>query len=370
MHFHVDRQTFEKHIYAAQNVAESKGAIQILGYVLLQAEEKTLTIKATDLDLAITITCAAEVSEPGKILLNARTLFETVKKGINSSIEIKTNAQHHCHINTGTQYELVGLEATEFPELPDTKATDLVTLDKETFSDAVRRTLYAASDSEARAALNGLFLQARTDGLRLVATDGHRLTYTHVPAQKSLAAKAGVILARKGLSDLVRSIPAEETEIKLGIYDRYAHFEWTDVVCTLRLVNADFPAYEQVVPKQSNLPKAVILDRQTFLDSIGRVATVSNDRFNSLKLIFTKGDPGQLTLSCNNFEQGESSDTLAVEFKDEKTEIGFNIKYVQQAVANMKSDEIKISFRDHLSAATIEDPKDGSSLAVIMPLRI
>ena len=367
MEFSVDRSTFEKHIYAAQNVAESKGAIQILGYVLLAAEDNRLTIKATDLDLAITISCAADVSVPGKILLNARTLFETVKKGINSTIRIETNAQHHCHIDTGTKYELVGLEASEFPELPDTKVSDVVAVDKETFADAVRRTLYAASDSEARAALNGLFMQARPDGLRLVATDGHRLTYTHVPTEKPLATKAGDILAREGLSDLVRSIPADETEIKMGIYDRYAYFEWTDVVCTLRLVNADFPAYEQVVPKQSNLPKAVIMDRQVFLDSIGRVATVSNDRFNSLKLIFTKG---QLTLSCNNFEQGESSDTLAVEFKDEKTEIGFNIKYVQQAVANMKSDEIKISFRDHLSAATIEDPKDGSSLAVIMPLRI
>ncbi len=368
MKFTVNREEFVKQLYAAQNVAESKGAIQILGYALIHAKDNQVTIRATDLDLSITSSLEANVAEEGSILLNSRTLYETVKKGINAEVLLESNEQHHCHLNTGTDYELVGLDASEFPELPEATDSKMITINKDLFSDAIKGTIYAASDSEARAALNGLYFEPRESGLRLVATDGHRLALTDIQTEDAFPTAEGVILARKGISEVIKSIPTNEENIQIGIFERFACFEWTNVRCTLRLVNADFPAYDQVIPQ--NLNNSVVVDRQVFLDSIGRVSTVSNERFSSLKLHFEQGEPGTIELSCNNFEQGESKDLLQIDYAGEQVDIGFNIKYIQAAISSFKIDEIKISFRDQLSAATITAPNSDDIIAVIMPLRI
>lgn len=367
----VSREQLEQCAFAAQNVAESKGAIQILGYALLEAREGALILRATDLDLSITLEMPADVTEPGSLLLNAKTLYETVKKGINATVLIETKPNNHCHLSTGTDYELVGLDANEFPEIPNPSIEEKFVVAREAFVEGIKRVVYSASDSEARPALNGVFVEPSTDRIRLVSTDGHRLAATSVATQETMA-QSSVILSRKGVAEVIRSIPSSVEALEIGLFERFAVFAWEGVQCTLRLVNAEFPNYKQVIPK--SLPNTVLVDRQMLLDSISRVGTVSSDRFNSIKLRFEGGQKGQksgvLELTCNNFEQGESKDTLAVEYSGDVTEIGFNIKYLQQSLQSFKTDVVAIRFQDHLNATLVDDPEDADSLAVIMPLRI
>lgn len=362
----IDRQEFERSLFIGQNVAQSKGAMQILGYLHLSAEDDLLTLRATDLDLSIIIQCSAEVSEPGTLILQARTLYDLVRKGVNPSVTISTEENYQCRIDTGTNYSLVGLDPKEFPELPEAEGSSFLTLPAGTFVDAIKKTLYSTSDNEARIALNGVFIEPQNEGLRFVATDGHRLACTDVEECEGSfgATESGVILARKSLQELIKSLPDKEKTLSIGLYERFVLFRWDNVSCSLRLVDSEFPNYHQVIP--DNLPYKTTFDRVALLESIDRVGAVANDRFSGLKFAFSKD---ALELSCNNFEQGESRDLMMITYDGDDTKIGFNIRYVQATLQSMTSKEISMRFRDQLSAAIFENEEEGV-LAVIMPLRI
>jgi len=366
MKISVDRQEFERALFIAQNVAQAKGSVQVLSYVKLDAADDRLTLEATDLDLSMVIHCSAEVEEPGSAVLQARTLYDMVRKGINPQVLLQTDGGQQIQVDTGTSYKLVGIDPAEFPTLPDTEERSFLRIEAGRFMDGVKKTIYAASDNDARVALNALYIEPLGEGtIRFAATDGHRLALVDLEGcEGELGSQNGVILARKNVLELVKSLPDRSETISIGLYDRYVLFRWSNVSCTLRLVDSEFPNYRQVIP--TNLPHRVEFDRVALLDSIDRVGAVANDRFSGLKFAFSEDT---LELSCNNFEQGESRDLMMIEYKGEPVRIGFNIRYVQAMLQSIGAEKVIMHFRDQLSATIWEAPEEGVQ-AIIMPLRI
>lgn len=366
----IDRQAFESALAAAQNVAQRRTPAQVLTNVHLETSGQGVRLFATDYDVSLTREVPAEIRTPGTAALPARVLYDIVRKAGGDRIQLEVDAQHQGVVRTGarSRYKLMGLDPEDFPNPAQVPAEPAMELDRDLFKHWIRKTIFAASTDEARAALAGVFLEvdAENDLLRFVATDTHRLSLMKVPGlgAAGVLPEEGVILPRKALQELIKILDGEGT-VQLSVEMPYVRLAWDDTVLVFRTVEGRFPAYRSVIPER--YAKKAVLDRADFQAAIDRVSLVVTDRFKSVLLRF---ETGTLTLIARNPDMGEGEEQIDCRYEGDPLEVGFNAQYVQDALNELTHDQVELRLSDDVSPTVLCGEGDEEYLSVVMPMRI
>ncbi len=359
----------------SQGIVEKKSTMPILSHVLLEAKKGTeLHVSATDLDLAVSSEHACEVLKEGALAVSAKHLYEIVRSLPEQQVTLKKASNNYLEVRSGpSEFRIVGLPAEDFPALPRFDKVPFVSVAPADILEMIERTQFAVSNDETRYNLNGVFFEPAGGAVRMVATDGHRLSLCEKQLPGDFGLKRGVILPKKGLHELRKLLAEaaesgeEKPEAKLGFVENSAIFRRPGVVLVMRLIEGMFPDYRQVIPKAGE--KVLSVGRDRFLQTLRRVSLLSSDKANAVKLDLAKG---VLRVLSQNPDLGEAKEEVPVEYAGEPIKIGFNAKYLTDVLSVVKSDDVALELADDLSPGVLRgsgEPDQGFT-AVVMPMRI
>jgi DNA polymerase-3 subunit beta len=372
MKLSIERAALLKTLGHVQNVVERRNTIPILGNVLLSADSAGLKLAATDLDLEITETAPADVSQPGSATAPAHTLYEIVRKlPEGAEVEISlSSGDPRLEIKAGrSRFQLPSLSPADFPVLSAEGLAHSFSLSAGALARLIDRTRFAISTEETRYYLNGIHLHAQTANgenlLRAVATDGHRLALAELDLPDGAAGMPAVIVPRKTVAEVRRLLDDADQDVTVAVSEAKIRFEIGAAVLTSKLIDGSFPDYERVIPRTND--RALVLENKVFAQAVDRVATVSLEKSRSVKLSISADT---LTLVANNPESGQATEEIAVDYGSEPLDIGFNARYLLDVSGQIQGDEATFLFNDTASPALVKDSSDPHALYVLMPLRV
>jgi DNA polymerase-3 subunit beta len=369
----IERAALLKSLGHVQSVVERRTTIPILSNVRLEATDGALALSATDLDLSVVETTEAEVVQPGATTAPAHTLYDVVRKlpeGARVAIERSASGAEITLRSGRATFDLPCLPADEFPTMGDEGLDHRFALPAGELRKLIDRTRFAISTEETRYYLNGIYFHALDNGaghLRGVATDGHRLARVEVALPEGAAGMPSVIVPRKTIGEVRKLIDELDADATVGIWLSNARirFDIGPAVLRSRLIDGTFPDYERVIPTGND--KLLVARTKEFSEVIDRVATISTDRSRAVKLALADG---KLTLSAVSPEAGRAVEELDVSYPSEPLEIGFNARYMLDMSAQIEGDDIELAILDAASPMIVRDPKDNSTLYVLMPMRV
>ena len=368
----VERAQLLKSLGHVHRVVERRNTIPILGNVLVRAENARLSLKATDLDLEVTETLAAETATAGSTTVPAHMFYDIVRKlPDGAQIVLEADGDRSVlAIRAGrSRFTLQTLPENDFPDLAAGDLTHSFTLGASEMKRLIDRTQFAISTEETRYYLNGIYLHTASNGkaqnLRGVATDGHRLAQIDLPLPKGAAGMPGVIVPRKTVGEVQRLIEDNEAEIKIELSQGKIRFTIADVVLISKLIDGTFPDYGRVIPQNND--KELIVEKKDFEAAVDRVSTISSERGRAVELALSAG---KLVLSVTNPDSGSATEELEVEYASDPLDIGFNSRYLLDIAAQIEGDTAILKLADPGSPTLIEEKVGKGALYVLMPMRV
>jgi DNA polymerase-3 subunit beta len=360
----LDRDAFLKGLQMVQNIVEPRQTLPILANVLLETEEGTVRVTATDLEVGARVSVPARVVGKGAITVSARKLAEIVKELPAAAVALKVHENAGVSLRCGgVTYKLVGMPPDDFPPVVPASPAAWLTLEAKTLRDMLTQTSFAISHDETRYALNGVLFALAGTEMRLVATDGHRLALSTRTLGEIGRPVTGIV-PRKAIAEVMRVLGAGE-DVQLGITDNQFVLQMPNFVMTARLIEGQFPNYEAVIPKGH--PGKLVIGKGALASGLRRVAVMAEERNKPVKIALA---PAVLKLTASSQDLGEAEETLDVDYAGDELTIGFNSKYVLDAIAPIEHEQIVLEFKDALSPGVVRSPVDEGYCCVIMPMRI
>ncbi len=367
MEIKVSREELKKALYWTQNVVERKTTKPILSNALLDCGSDRLRISATVLEVGICIEVPAQVKSSGQVAVPAKSLYDIAREITGEEITFRRKDDHWVEILAGTsKFKVVGLAAQEFPTMPEMTKKKSFQIDAPSLKAMIEKTLFAVSTDDTKFNLGGVFLEAVGEKkLRMVATDGHRLSLAEREMSQPVALAKGVLLPRKGVLELQKLIQEEAGVIPLSFEGRNVMVQLGAVTLFIRLIEGDFPDYHQVIPKKND--RIITLPTEKLVGALRRVSLLSQEHNRGVKMTFSSG---HLELLCSNPDLGEAREEIDCEYKGEHLEIGFNYRYFLDVLGVIKEDSILLELKDEVSPCLIKTKADKSFLSLIMPMRL
>jgi DNA polymerase-3 subunit beta len=268
-----------------------------------------------------------------------------------------------------SRFTLQTLPENDFPDLAAGDMTHTFTVAAADLKRLIDKTQFAISTEETRYYLNGIYLHAASTGktqtLRAVATDGHRLAQVELALPAGAAGMPGIIVPRKTVGEVQRLIEDNAAEITIELSQGKIRFTIGDVVLTSKLIDGTFPDYARVIPAGND--KELIVDKKEFEQAVDRVSTVSSERGRAVKLSLSSG---RLVLSVTNPDSGSATEEIEVEYAAEALDIGFNSRYLLDIASQIESEAAVLRLADPGSPTLIEDKDSKGTLYVLMPMRV
>ena len=385
MELTVAKKDLLKIVARMQGVAERKSTMPVLANVLLAVDgPNALRLAATDLYLSLLGRVNADVSKPGSVAVSAKDLFERVKMMPDGPIVIATQDNATTTLKaagSARRYTLRGMPGDDFPPLPQpAEGSPTLALEVDVLAELIAKTHFSISTDETRAHLNSALFEWEGDTVRMVTTDGHRLSKVDVKVI-GRQASATMLIPLKAIHELRRlcdEMLAEgpgngekgKPELLITQSGSSAFFQGAGMTFSVNLVDAQFPPYSQVIPASSD--KIVRAPRNAFADALKAVSVAASERTGGVKLSLTKGS---MRITSESPESGDGFDEIPVEYAGPNMSIGFNAKYFLDVLASVTDDEVAISLSGELDPAVLRPAgatttSDRQFLAVVMPMRI
>jgi DNA polymerase III subunit beta len=370
----IERAALLKSLAHVQSVVERRTTIPILSNVKLEAQDGGLALTATDMDLSVVERAAAEIGQPGATTAPAHTLYDVVRKLPEGSRITLERAESGAEITLRagrSTFDLPCLPAADFPAMTDEGLDHSFAIAAGDLRRLIDRTRFAISTEETRYYLNGIFLHAIDEGagscLRSVATDGHRLARVETALPAGAEGMPPVIVPRKTVAEvrkLIDELDAEQT-IEVALSTARIRFKVGEAVLRSRLIDGTFPDYQRVIPSGND--KLLVAPTKLLSEAVDRVATIATEKGRAIKLSI---GGGKLTLSAISPEAGRAVEELDVGYGSDPLEIGFNARYILDMNSQIEGDEVEFALADAGSPTLVRDPKDSSTLYVLMPMRV
>lgn len=365
----IERDPFFKALRNSDNLIEKRTTVPILSHVLLKAADNKLSLTTTDMEIGIIESTPAEIHREGSAAVPVRRLYSVVKS-LKEGVRIELDYDSVKGIMTlkaaRANFEFSCLPAEEFPAINIEKLPYRFPLPAKDIFSLFERTRFAMSTEESRYSLNGVHFHAASGNeLRAVATDGHRLAKVTVSLPSSAANLPGVIIPRKTVYEVISLLADTVLDVDIALSDSQISFNIGDVYLTSRLIDAQYPEYEAVIPKTNE--KALTMHVRPFREAVARVAIMASEKEKGIKLKLTEN---QLELSSASSESGSAIEEMSVEYANDDMEIGFNANYLIEIAHQINSEEAEILLSDTGSPAIIRDLNDTQSLYVLMPMRV
>ena len=369
MKLEIEKKELMNLIGKTQNIVEKRNTMPVLVNVLLDASTEGLKVFATDLEVSLTDTVKAKVSQPGKVAVSAKSLFEIAKELSEGIIQLHKKDNNWLEIKQGKYLsKIVGISAEEYPVFPTYTSTQFLKIDSEVLKDMIDKTIYSVSNDETRYHLNGVYFEQKGDlGYTMVATDGHRLCLVNrkIPASKNLNSPAGVIIPRKGLHEVKKLLESLSGEFELAIEGSQLIVKKDSTTLMIRLIEGKYPNYQQFIP--SKLTQKIVINREAFLVSLKRVSLLANHKSKAVTLSLSNG---RMEIASNNPELGDAKEEIEVGYTGADMKIGFNAKYITDILNAIHDDEVDFEINDQLSPGLMRPHNDQSYTCVVMPMRI
>lgn len=369
MKFKCQQQSLAKAINIVSKAVALRTTIPVLKGILIKAQKDSITLYASNLDIAISNKIEAEVEEEGFAVVTAKLFGNIIRKMPSGEIDIQTDkdSENNIFITCGTSnFRIVGMPADDFPIMNVEKNEDFITFEKETLGKMIENTAFAASIDEARGIITGVLIEMKTDEMSMVAIDGYRMAITRKDHASPDPRK--IIISVKTLREVSRilsDMDNESNEVKLYLSDKKAIFEIGNVEADLKIMSGDFINYKDILPKENKIK--IKVERSLLLDSIERASLLSKAGKNNLICMDIKGDI--VTISSNS-EEGNVREELIVEKEGDDIEIGFNAQYIIDVLKSIDDKEIRMLLNEPIKPCLIEPLEGREYEYLILPVRI
>jgi DNA polymerase-3 subunit beta len=355
-------------LQAVAGIVERRHTLPILANVLMRKNGSS--VEFTTSDLEIQVRTSAELGGDAGTLattVGARKLIDILKSLPADQVVTLSSAQNKLTLSGGkSRFTLQTLPADDFPlvnESVDFGPTFAVPM--KTLKGLINQVHFAMAVHDIRYYLNGILFIAEGRTLTLVATDGHRLALAQAQLEAEVPSKQEVILPRKTVLELQRLLKDDDGTIEMRFANNQAKFQFAGLEFVTKLVEGKFPDYNRVIPK--NHKNAVVLGRAPLLASLQRAAILTSEKFKGVRMNI---EPGLLKIASSNAEQEEAKEEIEVDYNGDPIEIGFNVTYLIDVLANSAHEMVKLELQDSAASALFSLPDQPGFKYVVMPMRI
>ena len=371
MQFVVKRDTLLKSLKFRSRYCWKKNTLPILSNVLLQLKDKKLSIIATDLDIIFYDEINdVKILKDGSTTTSASILYDILRKiSSNTELNFELKSENKLSLKSeSADFNLLCLPTDNFPTFADEFEGQEISLNNDRFLKLLNKTRISISNDDTRHYLNGIFLHITEDHNRNfltgVATDSHRLSSSSLEIDSAIDFSS-LILPRKTVFQVCSLLSEISDQLTIQTSDNKIKFTLGKTKLISKVIDGKFPDYKKVVPTTND--KILIVSSKDFINSIERVASVSVDRKEGVKLLINRDN---VQLSVNSANSGDGNEIIKANFSSDNLNISFNSKYLIDIASEVEDKNLKINLQDSVSPVLIEDASDKNSYYVIMPMKI
>ncbi len=363
----IERATLLKSLGHVQSVVERRNTIPILSNVLIEAaEDGTIKLMATDLDLQVLETIEAQVDQPGATTISAHTLFDIARKLPEGSQVSLSAAEGKMQVVAGrARFNLQTLPRDDFPVIAEGELPTKFALPAATLRQIIDKTRFAISTEETRYYLNGIFFHVADDVLKAAATDGHRLARVTVARPDGAEGMPDIIVPRKCVQELRKLLDEIDGTVEVSLSNTKVRFDLGSAVLTSKLIDGTFPDYSRVIPTGND--KLLKIDPKSFAQGVDRVATIASEKTRAVKMAL---DRDRITLSVTSPENGTAAEEVPGDYSASGFEIGFNARYLMDILGQIEGDSVEVHLADAAAPTLIRENDKAAALYVLMPMRV
>jgi DNA polymerase III subunit beta len=362
------RDALLKPLTTVSGIVERRHTLPILANLLLRKKGNQVSFLATDIEIQISTQADFGAgSEEMATTVAARKLLDILRALPDSGDVTLSHANKKLTVQSGkSRFSLATLDATEFPTVaqPDTWAAQL-SMSQKTLKHLISMVYFSMAQQDIRYYLNGLLFVTDGKHVKAVATDGHRLAFCQVEIDGATLPKQEVIIPRKTVLELMRLLEDNDDPVAVAVAANQIKFNFNNIELISKLVEGKFPDYSRVIP--SGYTKHMVIDRTVLQGALQRAAILTSDKFKSVR--WTVAD-NTLKIHSTNAEQEEANEELEVAWPAESLEIGFNVTYLLDVLANLKTPNVQVSLNDPNASALLTLPDSQEFKYVVMPMRI
>jgi DNA polymerase-3 subunit beta len=363
MQIKINKKDFYEGIKIVKKAVSSKSTLPILSGILITTEKEKIKLVGTNLELGIECNVNAKIIEEGTIVLPANHLNNIIRELPNQDLEIKVNKNNNATISCElSEFKIHGFPADEFPLLPEIESSKEYNLEQKVLKKMIDRVKFATSNDESRPFLTGSLLLVEDQEIKMVATDSYRLAYTKFKADQEITNNK-VIIPSKTLDELSKLLDSDE-KVKILISDTQISFQFSEITIISRLIEGQFPNYNQVIP--NNLNTKIEVNRQKLLKATKRASLFVKDNYNIIKISL---ENDKLVIESTGSQVGESYEELDISKEGENTEIAFNANYLIEVLKIIDNEEVLIELSGGLNPGVIKKSESDEYIYVIMPVR-
>ncbi len=358
-----DKETLLQGISTVQNAISTRSTLPILSNILLETKKEKLVITGTDLDIGIVTTIDVKVVTQGSITIPAKKLLDIIRELPDAPITITVKKNNVMHIVCdNSQFKIMGIPKDDFPKLPEFKEKDAVVLRQQMFRTMLTMTSFAISRDETRYILNGIYIVMRKNSIQMVATDGRRLALIkrEIDLPKNCDIKA--IVPIKTVHELHRNLQ-DDGELLIVFGENQAMFNLGESLIVSRLIEGEFPNYEQVIPKEGK--NRIIVDREKFLLATKRASLLTSQDSQAVKLDVGKD---KMIISKNSPDIGEAREEIDINYGGAPFSIGFNPTYLIDVLKNLREQSIGFELQNAEKPGVIRTGDEY--VYVVLPMQL
>lgn len=365
MKFSCGKKTFSDAVNILQRAVSTKSTLPALEGILIKAASGTLTLTSYDLEIGMKTSISAEIGEPGDIVLNAKLFSEILRKLPAEKVTVSADSKMLTTVTSGaSEFTILGIPASEFPETPTLSECENFSIAQNILSGMIRQTLFCISADDSKPVHTGSLFELSHDSIRIVSVDGYRLAIRTEKIKNDLSLK--FVIPGKTLAELLKMLSQESDDsVKLCIGKRHVLFELNGYSVISRLLEGDFLDYRSVIINKSLTE--IKINVRSFTDSIERASLLISDRLKSpVRCVFGK-DSIKITCSTST---GKIYDEIPASLSGDELEMGFNNRYLLDALRATECDEIKVILNGPLSPMKINPTSGDNFLFLVLPVRL
>lgn len=364
MKFTVEKRLLNEAVTNLQRAVSSKTSIPALEGILIRSEENRLILTAYDLEIGMQTELPAIISAPGAIILTAKLFAEIVRRSPDEDITIDVDDRNTATITSGVScFTIIGMDSAEFPELPKITDADTIKMPQELLKSMIRQTLFAVADSTAKPIHQGSLFKIENGNLDVVSVDGYRLALRREAI--NYANNTEFVVPGKTLSEVLKLLKDSEGEVEIYPSRRHILFRIDNYTVISALLEGEFLDYKSALPKDKKTE--VTVSTRTMIESVERVSLLITDRLKSPVRCVIGEDTVKLFCTTT---MGRATDQISAEISGDQLEIGFNNKYLLDALRAAETDEVRLQLGGPISPMLVL-PKEGDAFSfLVLPVRL
>lgn len=363
MKIQIEQKELSKHINIAQKAISSRSTLQILDGIKLETHSGQLKLVATDLEISIETYIPCKIEEEGSIVINSRIFGDIIRKLPQETIYIYVNNNKVNIKCLDSEFNLIGNNAEEYPDLPVIFDSNSFSIQKDVFKNSIRQTVFATSQDETRPVLTGVLLEVVDKEISFVSLDGYRLALKKVTNNTHVDTK--MIIPARTLNEINKIIEDEEEEMEISFSKGNIIFNIGETKIYSRLLDGQFFNYKEII--RSDHDTYVIVNKRDFQNSLERASLLAKEeKANLIRLIVSDEE----ILIKSNSEIGDVNEKIDASVEGNGIEIAFNSRYLLEGIKIIDSEEIRLSFKGELNPCIIEPLQDEKYLYLVLPVRL